>query len=318
MAGPDEAARHYELALELASDTGMDDLDVVELTARACEAALAAGQTYRALALARDQLRATSPDTYAARPAAAAAGQGVGRDRRRRRGRPAEGHHRGAGAARGAPGRPAAGPDPRAARARALGAAPARRGHRGRDRGARPGRLARARRRRRRRPHHAGPAARAAPARPPTSHAMLEETVAQARAAGDLPTELRGMFNPRHRCSTRSATSPARATTTRGRQRGPARSGRPWAPYGLEARVLAIQAAHAAGRLGRRRSRSPTSAASHRRRLAEAMVRASALLVSAGRGDLSALELVPSAAPDRRARGHGRAVRRPRGPRPAR
>ena len=63
VAGPDEASRHYELALELATDSGLDDIDVVELTARACEAALAAGQTYRALALARDQLRATSPDT---------------------------------------------------------------------------------------------------------------------------------------------------------------------------------------------------------------------------------------------------------------
>ena len=64
VAGPDEAARHYELALELATDTDIDGIDVVELTAKACEAALAAGQTYRALALARDQLRATSPDTH--------------------------------------------------------------------------------------------------------------------------------------------------------------------------------------------------------------------------------------------------------------
>jgi hypothetical protein len=64
VAGPDEAARHYELALELATDTDIDGIDVVDLTAKACEAALAAGQTYRALALARDQLRATSPDTH--------------------------------------------------------------------------------------------------------------------------------------------------------------------------------------------------------------------------------------------------------------
>jgi predicted ATPase len=64
VAGPDEAARHYELALELATDTDIEGIDVVELTAKACEAALAAGQTYRALALARDQLRATSPDTH--------------------------------------------------------------------------------------------------------------------------------------------------------------------------------------------------------------------------------------------------------------
>ena len=30
-AGPDEASRHYELALELATDSGLDDIDESEI-----------------------------------------------------------------------------------------------------------------------------------------------------------------------------------------------------------------------------------------------------------------------------------------------
>jgi DNA-binding CsgD family transcriptional regulator len=69
--GPDEAARHYELALELLADpdvaTGVDEgedspLDRVDLVTRACAAAVSAGHIFRALALAQDQLRALSDD----------------------------------------------------------------------------------------------------------------------------------------------------------------------------------------------------------------------------------------------------------------
>ena len=162
VAGPDEASRHYELALELATDSGMDDIDVVELTARACEAALAAGQTYRALALARDQLRATSPDTSPQarlRLLHVKASVAIVAD--------AEGDAlkvttEAMALLDEAPGRADAGPDARAARARPARAAPARGSDPVRDRGARAGRPARARRCRRRRAHHAGPAARAA------------------------------------------------------------------------------------------------------------------------------------------------------------
>lgn len=62
--GPDEAARHYEIALELL-DTGAhpdgDPVDVVHLTVRAGEAAVAAGHPYRAVAVIDDRLRQT-PD----------------------------------------------------------------------------------------------------------------------------------------------------------------------------------------------------------------------------------------------------------------
>ena len=105
VAGPDEAARHYEVALELATDSpdvtksigeGPEGpLDLVELTARACEAAIASGQTYRAIALARDQLRSLPADTPPG-PAAPALSW-PRRNPRRHGGRRAVVHHRGDG-----------------------------------------------------------------------------------------------------------------------------------------------------------------------------------------------------------------------------
>jgi len=57
--GPDEAAQHYQQALELVSEAPPPqaaELDVVGLTARAADAISAAGNPYRALALVQDQL----------------------------------------------------------------------------------------------------------------------------------------------------------------------------------------------------------------------------------------------------------------------
>ena len=51
--GPDEAARHYELALELATDPrfeSKEQLDLIDLTSKASDAVSAAGNPYRALA----------------------------------------------------------------------------------------------------------------------------------------------------------------------------------------------------------------------------------------------------------------------------
>jgi DNA-binding CsgD family transcriptional regulator len=68
--GPDEAARHYELALELlgdpkTSEETADRVDRVWLTARASDAVMAAGHPFRALALVQDQLAQLSPDAPA-------------------------------------------------------------------------------------------------------------------------------------------------------------------------------------------------------------------------------------------------------------
>ncbi len=75
--GPDEAARHYELALELladpdvaagvdAGDDGSEPIDRVDLATKACAAAVSAGHVFRALALAQDQQRALAPGASAA------------------------------------------------------------------------------------------------------------------------------------------------------------------------------------------------------------------------------------------------------------
>ncbi|MGH8970516.1 MAG: helix-turn-helix transcriptional regulator [Actinomycetes bacterium] len=71
VAGPIEAAQHYEMALELIGDgssrsgDGADDIDVVGLATRATEAAAAAGHVFRAVALAQDALRALPDDAPA-------------------------------------------------------------------------------------------------------------------------------------------------------------------------------------------------------------------------------------------------------------
>jgi DNA-binding CsgD family transcriptional regulator/tetratricopeptide (TPR) repeat protein len=66
--GPDEAARHFELALELVTDKRFEtaeELDLVDLTSKASDAVSAAGNPYRALSLVQDQLKflpSDSPD----------------------------------------------------------------------------------------------------------------------------------------------------------------------------------------------------------------------------------------------------------------
>ena len=61
--GPDDAARHYEVALEMVPAHRGDDLevDVVSLTGRASEALIASGDPYRAQHLAGDQLAQLPP-----------------------------------------------------------------------------------------------------------------------------------------------------------------------------------------------------------------------------------------------------------------
>jgi DNA-binding CsgD family transcriptional regulator len=63
--GPDEAAQHYEAALELLSNPRRpipQDIDLVSLVVSAAEAVTAAGHLQRAVALVEDQLRQLSPD----------------------------------------------------------------------------------------------------------------------------------------------------------------------------------------------------------------------------------------------------------------
>ncbi len=293
VAGPDEAARHYELALELATDAGIDDLDVVELTVKACEAALAAGQTYRALALARDQLHAVAP---AVSPqarlrllrvqATIALVADSSNDALDVTGEALElvGAH----------------PDDYARaeilamHARAL--AELRRHDEAAtfateaidlaDRLGRDGVAADARTTLARLRERGGETGE--------TRAVLADTIAQARAAGDLAAELRSMFNlatVQYEAGEVAAAREAYART----ERRAREQWRPWAPYGLESRVFGIQAAYLVGdwdgaaALADLRDESPPE-------LAETLVTASGLLVRAGRGDPTALDVLPSLA----------------------
>src|SRR5690606_16969743 len=62
--GPDEAAQHYQTALDLVRSTPSvgPDVDVVNLTTKACDALVAAGNLHRALALVEDALASLGPD----------------------------------------------------------------------------------------------------------------------------------------------------------------------------------------------------------------------------------------------------------------
>ncbi|MDQ1670889.1 MAG: hypothetical protein QOE40_2950, partial [Actinomycetota bacterium] len=65
VAGPDEAARHYEVALELLTEPDVaagTSVDLVDLTVRAADAAATAGHVLRGLALVQDQLDALPAD----------------------------------------------------------------------------------------------------------------------------------------------------------------------------------------------------------------------------------------------------------------
>lgn len=290
--GPDEAARHYERALELVTDAGLAELDTVGLAVKAGEAALAAGHPRRAFDLARGQLRAVSPSSVPARlrllrlKASVAIVAGVDSDAlaittealglldpqvaddtraevlalharaltERRRHEEAEGYATEALDLADRLGRVGVAADARTTLARL------------RERG--------------------GETAQ--------SRAMLAETIAQARAAGDLPAELRSRFNLAILQFEAGEVATARAGFARTEQRA-REAGRPWAPYALESRVLSIQAAYLLGdwdeaaQLADVRGDAPPD-------VAEAMVTASGLLVCAGRGDQAALDLLPALA----------------------
>ena len=123
---------------------------------------------------------------------------------------------------------------------------------------------------------------------------MLAETIAQARAAGDLGAELRGMFNLATVQYEAGEVAEARELYARTERRA-REEWRPWAPYGLESRVLGIQAAYllgdwdAAAEMADLRHEAPPE-------MAEAMVGASGMIIRAGRGEEAALDILPSIA----------------------
>lgn len=280
--GPDEALRHYELALELAAEAAPTSADeVVELTTRASAAATASGHLQKAIALVQDRL-ATAPvgttDDQRARLlhalASAVLVSDLGID---------------ALAATTEALRLVAAEPPSALRSRVLSVHARALFDRGRDEEATRwaeealalGRqlnlsdvVADASTTLARMQHYRGD--------PEASRAVLEQVIDEAHASGDAG-ELRGLYNLAGLYYEQGRLADALDRYQRGVERAEA-IGRRWAPYGLDARLLAAVVAYEFGdwdtalRITDARGQSPPA-------LAEAALVAAAMPVLAGRGE---------------------------------
>jgi DNA-binding CsgD family transcriptional regulator len=126
---------------------------------------------------------------------------------------------------------------------------------------------------------------------PDSSQETLERTIAAARADGDLFAEMRGLFSlgSLHYELGRLEQAQAAFSTSMERARQMAR---PWAPYGFNARAMSAVVAYARGdwtttdQLADVRAESPPG-------LPEALLASIQILVAAGRGRTKALTLLP-------------------------
>jgi DNA-binding CsgD family transcriptional regulator len=123
---------------------------------------------------------------------------------------------------------------------------------------------------------------------PDWSRRTLEKGIAEARAGGEVAAELRGLFSLGGLHYELGRLTEARAVYEQGAQRA-RDTGRPWAPYGVDARALAGLVAYVAGdwdaalRLVDVAGESPPM-------VPEAALVAVGLAVAAGRGDQSAVD----------------------------
>jgi DNA-binding CsgD family transcriptional regulator len=295
VAGPDEAARHYELALELLTEdtTGIADdkcIDLIDLAIKASDAAAAAGHPIRALALVQDQLRALpdeTPPLHRARLLLAVAAMAGLSDNT------VNSLELTTDALKLVPAEP-----PSPLRAQVLDVHARANFHRQRieesarfaNEAVRLGRelgladvIANATTTLAKLEERAGD--------PDSSQRVLEKNISEARAAGEYVGEIRGLyflgslhFEHAHLAEAFEVfqTAAARAEEV----------GRPWAPYGVDSRVLAGIVAHVTGdwdtvkRIVDVTGQSPPG-------LAEAMLAAVGMLVSSGRGEQAALEMLP-------------------------
>jgi DNA-binding CsgD family transcriptional regulator/tetratricopeptide (TPR) repeat protein len=291
--GPDEAAQHYELALELAgsvqSDGGAATVDVVALTLKAAEATAAAGRVHRTLALLQNQL-ASLPESAPAQDRAgllvALASTCFLLDTN------LDVLQITTEAARLVPAEP---PTPLRAQLAGVRARAFAMFHQpdeaalwaveARELGERlglPGVVAEADVTLADLDQRAGD--------PQTSQHTLERSAADARAAGELVAELRSLFKlgNLHWGLGRLDDSAAAfaAATDRARQ-----SGRPWAPYGFDSRLMLALIAYVTGAWDEteRLTDLDTEVAPA---AAEAAVAAVGLAVVAGRGDTAKLPLL--------------------------
>jgi DNA-binding CsgD family transcriptional regulator len=293
--GPDEAARHYEVALELLAEPdgeagqATDAVDIVALTIKASKAAVAAGNLFRALALVQERLRLTAAETprdrarliYELTSTAMIMDTNIDVLTLTTEALQllADEQHS-------------------ALMAQVLGV------------------HARANAERRRDDEAAEWAAKAQAmaaelqladvlveatttlaylddraADPEWSRQTLEESIAEARAAGELAAELRGLFSLGGLHFELGRLDEARAVYETGANRA-REKGRPWAPFGVDARALAGLVAYVMGdwdgalRLLDMTGESPPP-------VPEAAISAVRVMVAAGRGDVRAMELLP-------------------------
>jgi len=297
VAGPDEAARHYEVALELLADPALaaaSEVDVVALTVNASSAATNAGHVLRALALVQDQLMALpekTPPLDRARLLVALAQAALLTDSN------IDVLDATTEALRLVPAEP-----PTALRAQVVNVHARANSDRRRDDEATrwsseaialardlglPDVLADATTTLARIDDRAGD--------PESSRAMLQTIIAEARTAGEVAAELRGLFNLGQLAYDQgdldAALGSYGAAAARARE-----TGRPWAPYGVDSRILVAIVAYVAGdwalveRTVDVTGESPPG-------MSEASLAAAGLAVSAGRGERSAADLLPALRP---------------------
>jgi DNA-binding CsgD family transcriptional regulator len=298
VAGPDEAARHYEMALELLSDdagvAGDDAVDVVELAIKAAEAAAAAGHPYRATALVQerlDHLPDDAPKLDRARLLHALAAAALVTE---------------------------ATVDPLAVTTEALklvrhdppsalqahilnvhAKASANRFHD--DDAARWAEKAVEVARQVGAPEVAADASttlarlRERAGDPEESRAAFERSAAEARAAGEVTVELRSLFNLASHHFERGHLDHALATYQSAAARA-RDTGRPWAPYGVDARAVGATVAYVSGKWDEAdRITDVTGEAPPA--MAEALLASVRLSVDAGRGRDERIGLLPQLRP---------------------
>ena len=295
--GPDEALAHYRMALELSADDvtldrAGDPVDVVELTVKASAAATAAGQVHKAIALVQARLDRPPPgitplergrllhalatavlltdSTVDALAATTEALELVPAEPTPQRARLLS-THAGALADRNRDEDATRWASDALALARELGLR-----HLATDVTTTLARL------------------KERGGEPEASQAALEKVIEEAHASGD-PAELRGLHHLGGIHLEQGRLADALAVFRRGAERA-REIGRPWAPYGVDARALAGLVAYQTGDWD-----SATSlvdvAGQAPPAVAEALLAAVGLSVAAGRGDHEAVELLPHIRP---------------------
>ena len=300
VAGPDEAARHYELALEILADdsTGIaadQGIDLIDLAIKASDAAAGAGHPLRSLKLVQEQLQALpkdAPPMQRARLLHAVAAAAFLSDNT------VDVLELTTEALRLVPDEP-----PTPLRAHVMGVHARASSYRQRDDdAAKWARKAQDLGRELDLPDVVANAATAfakldeRAGDPESSVQLFEKSIAEAREAGEITAELRGLFLLGGLQYERLGRLHEALAIYHEAARRAVELGRPWAPYGVDARAVGGIVAYVVGdwdatiRTVDVTGQSPPG-------FAEALLTSVGMAVAAGRGDESALELLEQLRP---------------------